>query len=373
MHVGMGVFFQNLDDAQSDADVYRHELRIADSAETLGFDSVWSAEHHFNGYTMCPNVAQFLTYMAGRTRRVKLGSMVMVLPWHDPVRLAEELSVLDHVSGGRALLGIGRGLGRIEFDGFQVPMAESRERFVAYSEALLDALETGFLESGSNVYRQPRVEIRPRPVSSFKGRTYAAAVSPESARIMARLGIGLLIIAQKPWDKTLAELENYRAIYREINGTDAPKPLIVGWTAVAERDDEAQEMHERYIRRYSRSAADHYEFANAGLAQIKGYEYYGALANNIQKHGIDRFVDFLAELQIWGTPDKVYDRIAHYCDLVNAEGFIGVFSYGGMPHDLARRNVELFAREVLPALQSRGADAQAADSRTADVAPALRS
>src|SRR6266536_517995 len=114
MHVGMSAFFQNPGNRLSDHAVYRHETAMADLAEPLGFDS----------YTMCPNVAQFLTYMAGRTRRAQLGSMVMVLPWHDPVRLAEEISVLDNLSEGRLVLGIGRGLGRIEFQGFRAEMGE---------------------------------------------------------------------------------------------------------------------------------------------------------------------------------------------------------------------------------------------------------
>jgi hypothetical protein len=126
MHVGMASFFQNPGKRLADAEVYRQEIAIADLAEPLGFDSIWSAEHHFDDYTMCPNVAQFLTYMAGRTRRAGLGSMVMVLPWHDPVRLAEEISVLDTLSDGRLILGVGRGLGRIEFQGFRGEMGESR-------------------------------------------------------------------------------------------------------------------------------------------------------------------------------------------------------------------------------------------------------
>jgi alkanesulfonate monooxygenase SsuD/methylene tetrahydromethanopterin reductase-like flavin-dependent oxidoreductase (luciferase family) len=352
MHVGTGVFFQNPDDKLSDEAVWRHELELADLIEPLGFDSLWSAEHHFNSYTMCPNVAQLLTYMAGRTKRVGLGSMVMVLPWHDPVRVAEEIAVLEHVSGGRTILGIGRGLGRIEFTGFRVPMGESRERFVAYSEALLRGLETGVLESDSPAYRQPPVEIRPRPFRTFKGRTYAAAVSPESSRIMAKLGIGLLIIAQKPWDKTLAELEAYRAIYREVNGTEAPRPLIASWVACHEDGARAEDMYRKYIQRYCRSALEHYEFNNAGLADIKGYEYYGALAKNIEKHGAPRFIEFLAELQVWGTPDQVYEKMLENARRVDAAGVIGIFSYGGMPYDLARANLEMFARKVMPRLQA---------------------
>lgn len=351
MHVGMSTFFQNLSGGYTDQEVYAHEIAMADMAEPLGFDSIWAAEHHFDSYTMCPNVAQLLTYMAGRTSRVGLGSMVMVLPWHDPVRLTEEVLVLDHVSNGRVILGVGRGLGRIEFNGFRLSMGESRERFVEYAEAILNALETGYIESGGKFYKQPRTAIRPSPFQSFRGRTYAAAVSPESARIMAKLGIGILIIAQKPWESTVAELNNYRAIYREINSVDAPKPIIASFIACHEDASVAQEMYEKYIRGYSRSALNHYEFNNKGLADIKGYEYYGALSKNIEKHGTDAFVDFLAKLQIWGTPDRVYEQIMENQKRVDAGGLITIFSYGGMPQELAKQNMRLFADKVLPKLK----------------------
>src|SRR5499427_10549247 len=109
MQVGMAAVFQNPGRARRDFDVYRDDLRLADLVEPLGFDSIWSVEHHFTDYTMCPDVLQFLTYMAGRTTRVSLGSMVVVLPWHDPMRVAEEVSMLDNICGGRFILGLGRG------------------------------------------------------------------------------------------------------------------------------------------------------------------------------------------------------------------------------------------------------------------------
>lgn len=359
MHVGMTTIFQNLGVGHTDEEIYQHELSMADLAEPLGFDSIWAAEHHFNGYTMCPNVTQFLTYMAGRTKRVKLGSMVNVLPWHDPIRVAEEVAVLEHMSNGRAILGVGRGLGRIEFEGFRVPMGESRDRFVAYADAILNSLETGYLQSDSPAYRQPRVQIRPAPLRSFRGRTYAAAVSPESARIMAKLGIGLLVIAQKPWEKTVAELEMYREIYREINNCEPPKPIIACWIACHEDEAMANEMYQKYVLRYSRSALEHYEFNNEGLADIKGYEYYAALANNINKHGIDKFVEFLANLQVRGTPDQVHDKLMEYVDMVDADAVLGIFSYGGMPFDLAKNNMRTFAEHVLPRLKKQRALAEA--------------
>src|SRR5262245_27483400 len=143
MHVGFGTFFQNLAGERSDHEVWSAELELADRAEQLGFGSVWTVEHHFADYTMSPNPLQFLTWVAARTERVRLGSMVCVLPWHDPVRLAEEASVVDHVSGGRLILGIGRGLARSEFDGFRVDMAKSRQLFTESAEAILSSFDTG--------------------------------------------------------------------------------------------------------------------------------------------------------------------------------------------------------------------------------------
>ncbi len=125
MRMGYAPLFQNLGKPITDQEVYAQELRLAELAEPLGFDSVWSVEHHFTDYTMVPDVTQFLSYMAGKTSRVQLGSMVIVLPWHDPVRVAEEIAMLDNLSGGRMILGIGRGLGRVEFR--WLPGADGRE------------------------------------------------------------------------------------------------------------------------------------------------------------------------------------------------------------------------------------------------------
>jgi alkanesulfonate monooxygenase SsuD/methylene tetrahydromethanopterin reductase-like flavin-dependent oxidoreductase (luciferase family) len=329
MHVGMGTFFQNLDGVRSDAEVYAHELSMADLAEPLGFDSVWAAEHHFDGYTMCPNVTQLLTWVGARTRRVRLGSMVVVLPWHDPVRVAESFAVLDHMTGGRSILGMGRGLARIEFEGFRVQMGESRGRFVEYAEAILEALETGFIEYDGEF----------------------------SVEIMARLGVGIMIIAQKPWDTALAELAAYRHIHREVRGSEAPRPLLVSFVAVHESEDAAREMYERYLLGYCHSVLRHYEFAEAGLAEIPGYEYYGKLSENVRRHGPDGFARFLADLQVWGTPDQVVERMIEHQRMLDSAGAIGVFSYGGMPPEVAKANLRTFSERVLPRLRAHAGEA----------------
>lgn len=351
MHVGLALSFQNLVPGQTDAEVYRNELRLAAEAEDNGFDSVWTPEHHFTDYMLTPNVPQFLSWVAGQTRRVKLGTMVTVLPWHDPLRVAENFCLLDHLSEGRAILGIGRGLGRVEFEAFRTPMGESRRRFTEYTEAILKGLETGVMEYEGALYKQPRTHIRPGPYASFKGRTFASAISPYSIDLMAELGVGLMIIAQKPWEMVRTEVEGYRQRYLAVNGMPAPKPILNVFVAVDEDPREAQRMREIYLQRYARSTVEHYEFGNVAFASIEGYEYYAGLARNIEKHGLEKFNGFLADLQVWGTPDEVLAKLIGYVDYIDAGAMLVMLSYGGMPADVARRNHELFVSSVLPRLK----------------------
>jgi alkanesulfonate monooxygenase SsuD/methylene tetrahydromethanopterin reductase-like flavin-dependent oxidoreductase (luciferase family) len=347
----MAVIFQNPGDARPDRDVYRDELCLADLAEPLGFDSIWSVEHHFTDYTMVPDVLQFLSYLAGRTRRVQLGSMVVVLPWHDPLRVAEQVALLDNLSDGRLLFGIGRGAGRVEFEGFGVPMSESRERFVESAEMILRGLEKGFCEASGKFVQQTRKPLRPAPFRSFRGRTYAAAVSPESVRIMAELGVGILIIPQKPWETTAAELTEYRTLYRALNGDAAPPTIAACWTFCDLDESRAREQAERWIGGYWRTVLRHYELGGDHFARERGYEFYGRMSEAVARHGADGVTDFFLNLQVWGTPEQCFDKVKQIRALAGCDTFVGVFSYAGMPAKEAERNARLFAKEVMPELQ----------------------
>ena len=112
----------------------------------------------------------------------------MILPWHNPLRVAENAAVLDLLSGGRLRLGFGRGLARREFATFGMNMDESRERFDEAAPMIVDALKTGFIEGDGKFYPQPRTEIRPRPQHSFDGRIYAVAASDESVPLCGQAG-----------------------------------------------------------------------------------------------------------------------------------------------------------------------------------------
>jgi alkanesulfonate monooxygenase SsuD/methylene tetrahydromethanopterin reductase-like flavin-dependent oxidoreductase (luciferase family) len=360
MKVGGAVIFQNPLNVRSDYDVYKEDLRIGDLYEPLGFDSIWSVEHHFDDYTMCPDVLQFLTYYAGRTKTIQLGSMVVVLPWHDPIRVAEQVSVVDHVSNGRMILGLGRGLARIEFEGFRVPLGESRERFIESAEMLLEGLEKGYCEYDGKYIKQPRRDIRPKPFKSFKGRTYAAAVSPESSRIMAKLGIGILIIPQKPWEAVAQELAEYRQTYKQMNGGEPLPTIAAGWTFCDKNADRAREMAVKYIGGYWNTALRHYEMASEHFGKAKGYEYYEQMAKNLQGN-TDASIEYFLSLQVWGTPEMCFNRIDEIRQKVGADHFTGVFSYAGMPVEDAEKSMRLFASDVMPELKKlNGVKAEAA-------------
>jgi alkanesulfonate monooxygenase SsuD/methylene tetrahydromethanopterin reductase-like flavin-dependent oxidoreductase (luciferase family) len=348
MHVGYGAAFQNPGNALSDTEIWREEVRLAEMAEPMGFDSVWSIEHHFDDYTMCPDPVQFLSYMAGRTKKAKLGSMVIVLPWHDPIRVAEQVSVLDHLSNGRFILGIGRGLARIEYEGFRLDQNEGRALFVEHAELILSALEKGYMEGGS-LTKQPRREIRPYPARSFRGRTYAAAVSPESMPIMAKLGVGVLVIPQKPWDVVKQDFEVYHKVWREVNGAlPPPNPLSGGFFFVDEDRTRAEELGMKYITDYYHTAMRHYEMTAEKFGTHKSYEFYSHVGKYIAKHGMDGAAKDFANLMPFGTPAQVIEKLQFMRETINMDGIMCNFSYAGMPWAEAERSMKCFAEKVMP-------------------------
>jgi alkanesulfonate monooxygenase SsuD/methylene tetrahydromethanopterin reductase-like flavin-dependent oxidoreductase (luciferase family) len=351
MHVGYSVAFQNPENALPDKEVYAQEMRMVDEAEDLGFDSVWTVEHHFTDYTMCPDPLQVLTWVASRTK-LMVGTAVIVLPWQDPVRVAERVALLDNMSGGRLILGIGRGIARIEYEGFRVPMDTSREMFLEYARLISDGLEQGYLEMDGEFIQQPRRDIRPTPEHSFKGRTYAAAVSPEGMPLMAQLGIGLLVIPQKPWDVVEEDFASYSSEWVKHHSQPPPPPLSGGFCFVDNNAARAEEKALEHMTRYYGTVMKHYEFgANRPHEGVKGYEFYEGISKYIERHGGEGAAEDFARLMPFGTPDQVLEKIQVIKDKIGIAAFFPNLSFAGMSYTEARRNRDLFAKEVLPVLK----------------------
>ena len=153
MHVGLatGFAYQGRSSG-TDADFIREEVENLVMADELGFDSVWMTEHHFTDYSMSNDPLQLLTYIAGKTRHVKLGTQCIIVPWHNPVRNAEAIVNLDILSNGRAILGFGGGLAQHEFAGLGIDQNQSRERYNDGLEMICSALETGVRIHGCTVH-----------------------------------------------------------------------------------------------------------------------------------------------------------------------------------------------------------------------------
>jgi alkanesulfonate monooxygenase SsuD/methylene tetrahydromethanopterin reductase-like flavin-dependent oxidoreductase (luciferase family) len=338
----------------SDASVLAEHMALGDLAEPLGFDSLFALEHHFTGYAMSPSPAQLLSFYAGRTRRITLGTAVIVLPWHDPVRVAEEIALLDILSGGRCLFGFGRGAASAEYAGFRIPMEEARPRFVEAARIVVTALTSDVFDWEGEFFKIPPTSIRPRPISHPERRFYASSVSPESAEIMARLGFGVLMVMQNEWPVAAADIQRYREVAVSVGHTPRP-PIVLTNISCAESREEAHERAVTYLGRKFDSIDKHYHFSDGHLATVKGYEFYGKMAKTYGKMQDPAFrqkaTEFYVKIQIVGTPDDCLQQIAELSRLTGLDHLVTEFAFGGMPHEEAEINLRLFADRVMPVLQ----------------------
>ena len=278
-----------------------------------------------------------------------------MLPWHDPIRVAEGIALLDILSGGRCLFGFGRGAASVEYEGFRVPMGEARPRFVEAAQIVVKALANDSFDHQGEFFQIPRTSIRPRPISHPERRFYASAVSPDSAEIMAKLGFGLLMVMQNEWPKASEDIQRYREIATEAGHTPRP-PIILTNVCCAESREEAHDRAFRYLGQKWQSIDDHYHFSDGHLSTVKGYETYGKMARTYAKINESaetkrKATDFYVSIQIVGTPDDCLQKIGELQRLTGFEHLVTEFSWGNLPHEEGEHNMRLFAEKCLPTLQ----------------------
>lgn len=348
MHIGISLGFGNLHENLSDADMFRAEADLAVRAEELDFDAVWSVEHHFDSYSMCPDNTQFLSWVAARTERVRLGTGAVILPWHDPLRVAEKMIVLDILSNGRAMFGMGRGLARTEYEAFRVDMGESRGRFDEAAGMIVTALESGVVSGDGPFYPQPEVELRPRPEASFANRLYCVAGSPDSMASAVAVRARLLAFQTRPVEDSMANFTAYREQYSAAHGVDAP-PIAINLNLYCHEDgDLARQRAKEYITRFFYSNVKHYDMAGDHFNNVSGYQRHAEQAKQLREFGLDNAAARYAAAALVGTPDEVLEKLHHIHEVMGSFELQLAPSYGAMPLDQARASLELFAREVLP-------------------------
>jgi alkanesulfonate monooxygenase SsuD/methylene tetrahydromethanopterin reductase-like flavin-dependent oxidoreductase (luciferase family) len=337
--------------AFADWRVYEENRQLGDLVEPLGFDSLFAVEHHMTPHHMTGNALGILTYFAGRTQRIDLGTCLIVLPWHHPVRVAEDICFLDNLLKGRRLwLGVGRGASPREYQGLGIDQGESRDRFAEGIDILRLAVTKNCFSYSGKHYNLPQVTVRPRPYTlDLAERLYAGVVTGPSLSITANMGLGLMFVAAGPWDTYAASLRKFNAIRAE-HGWRPVNPIVVSMMYCAPTRTQAWEGAQRWIGQYSRTSNKHYLFDHPErFSGVSGYEDYlktGARLKDIPepvRH------EGLAKSALWGTPDQIIQKLQWLADNVHVDHLVALVNPGDMSAADAEQSMRLFASEVLPA------------------------
>jgi alkanesulfonate monooxygenase SsuD/methylene tetrahydromethanopterin reductase-like flavin-dependent oxidoreductase (luciferase family) len=374
MKVGVTLFVQNYSDwdrfeaaergesvaskpAESDQKRFMDDLKLALAAEPLGYDSVWTVEHHFTPYTMVTNPMQYLSYIAGRTERVDLGTMVVVLPWHHPVRVAEDIAMLDSFLGPNRNLqvGFGRGLGKREFEGFNVDMNKTRDLFNENLQIVAAALSNDRFSYDGQFYKIEDLAIRPTPprkrgVEDF----YGAWGSPGSVPAIAGAGLKPLIIPQRRWEDYTGEIEEFAKCRAEAGFKRPAAAKIAVWIYCAKTDEEARAGALQYLTEYGESGLRHYQILGDHFAKTKGYESYAEGSKAMQQLE-DPFKvqgEMMIDNNVYGSPKTCIEKMQRIAKAFDPSEVMLIFSYGQMSHEDAMRSMTLFAKECLPEIRS---------------------
>ena len=328
-------------------------LYMGELVEPLGFDSIWATEHYGSAYSMQPNPLQYLAFWAGRTKRVDVGTAVVVAPWWNPVRLASELSMLDILLQGRRLhLGIGRGIAPHEYASLGYPIEQSHKYFYDVINAIKAADGAERFEFKGEVYDIPPTTIRPQ--ARHKGeltKDIKVAFSTEaSARMAAENGLGQMFVAGDDVDEMTDKVRRFNAIRSEL-GLPPDQPTTLLWMYCAETSEEAEEGW-TYFRNQLRAAQHHYfEWNNPGYEGIHGYEEY-LKRQNADVGTADASFAARRATQPIGTPDEIIEKIRALQWTISLEKVVIHMFYGGMPRDKAEKSLRLFAEKVLPEVQA---------------------
>jgi len=328
------------------AEGFRDFIDYNVEAEALGFHGTFVVEHHFTGFGQVSATLNLLTWLGARTRTLRLGTAVIVLPWHNPVLLAEQAATLDLLSGGRLDFGIGTGYRYNEFVGFDVGMAEAREKFEEAIDVILKSWtsEERFSHRGkywtfNDIIVEPPPARKPHPV------VWMGAGSDRSIREVARRGFNLLLGQYASPD----EVGHNIAVFREaVEGVGQVwDPMRVGVTRaffVAESEQEREEALERRLANRVRQL----KLATTPDGTVLG--------------GPDRASGDPNEINlksaIYGTPDQIGRRLQ---DLQKAgAGYVLLNGGGSGGGERGRRSLRRFAREVMPAF-TQGDQAEATE------------
>ena len=332
-------------DWQTHAEVYQNAVTECRLADALGFDVVWLAEHHFSQYGICPSLAPLAGAIAATTRRVRIGTAVVIAPFEHPLRIAEEWAEIYILSGGRLEFGLGRGYQPSEFRGLGVSMEATRERFDESLEIVRLAWTTERLTFAGKHYRVDDVRVLPKPVQKPHPPLWTAAVSPDTYTLAARRGLKILTSPSfTPFDVLRKNYDAYRAEWRATQGTDEGAEICINKIIhVAETSREARENLKEPISWFYHTQAG--LISDPTGAPPEQYKFYRRVRENLLSMTEEKALDQAA---IAGDAEEVADKIRMHREALEVTHFMGAFSRGGLAHDKVIRSMRLFAEKVIP-------------------------
>jgi alkanesulfonate monooxygenase SsuD/methylene tetrahydromethanopterin reductase-like flavin-dependent oxidoreductase (luciferase family) len=342
-----GIHYQSFSGAQSAVQWYRDTLEEAVYAETLGFESVWPVEQHFiSDLSILSAPLLFLAAVAERTKTLRLGIAIVLLPLSHPIRVAEEIASLDVLSNGRVEFGIGRGAIPAHFSGFGIAQRESRDRFLEGLEIVLGAWKNERFSYNGRFFQIDNLMVVPKPVQRPHPPLRIACNSADTFELVGRLGYKIFAASQvNPYRRIKEFLSVYNdaraaAGHPSMDGDDFTllSPLYVGDNPAQIRQE--TEPSVRHLLQTASSLLESAAVSEKAAAHIR------EVAERSRRLTYDKMSETMA---IFDTPERCIERLAQLREDFKMDRTICWFNPGGrIPHQRVMRSMELFAAKVMP-------------------------
>lgn len=320
---------------------YRYGMRLAEMTEELGFDAFWVTEHHFAVHGLASGITAILATVAAKTERIRIGPAVFVLPYWNPVRLAEDVATLDLLSGGRIEFAVGSGYRVEEFRGFNVPPGESREMAQEALRLVLELWKGEPVTFQGKYYHVEELVITPLPKQKPHPPVWYGANSLETIDYAARHGYNWMTASTLLDVNAIAERRRYYEEALRRYGRDPSQARVYAHVPTYVHPAGYEK-----VREDAYDGVQYFHRAARGAGTI--YDQQAASQGGIARSEVD--FDLYYQNNFFGTPNECYEKIVRFCELVRPTDLNFLFTHGPAPEN-ALRSVELFAKEVLPAIR----------------------
>ncbi|WP_342643279.1 LLM class flavin-dependent oxidoreductase [Rhodoligotrophos ferricapiens] len=342
MKLGLFNLMTQRDASTSPRTIVEDTLSMVRLADEVGFDVAWFAEHHFSNYSVCPSPLMMASYAAGVTRKIRLGAAVLVLPLYDPVRLVQELGLLDVQSNGRAIIGIGSGYQQYEFDRYNRRLADKTDLMMEIWDIIEMGMRQGYIAYEGKHFKVPPSPIALRSLQPGGPEIYVTGLDPRVLQRVARSGHTPFITAGWKGFPVLDEMAaQIRAQYAAMGIPASKVPLgVQQYVFVTDDKAEALEMAER-----ARVVARIVTAMRAGIPELDGHFIKAPPMPD------EPPLESIRDNLVFGDAHYVAEKLAREIRALGTTHLSCFMQIGTVPGAKARASMERFAGDVIPLLE----------------------